>query len=95
MNHAIRCFLMILAAALVSAIIGGLFAAAVATLSPEFVAGLFGPHASNLTRYAAAVGAIWGIFLGAGAMAFALAVAAAGNRFRTRPRSDQNTDKDG
>ena len=81
MNQAIRCFLMILAAALLSAVIGGLFAAGVASLSPEFVSGLFGPQAKDVVRYAAAVGAVWGIFLGAGGMAFALAVAAYSQRF--------------
>ncbi len=86
MNYAIRCFLMILGAALLSAVIGGLFAAGVATLSPEFVGGLFGPQAKDVVRYAAAVGAVWGIFLGAGAMAFALAVAAFTQWCRGEPR---------
>jgi hypothetical protein len=92
MNQPIRCFLMILVAALLSAMIGGLFAAAVAVLSPEFVSNLFSPHTGNLTRYAAAVGAVWGIFLGAGSMAFALAVAAATQRFRSEPKQNQRAD---
>jgi hypothetical protein len=86
MNQAIKIFLLILAAALLSAAIGGLFAAGIATLSPEFVAGLFSPKIDSVVRYAAAVGAIWGVFIGAGAMAVALAVAAIANWFRPSPK---------
>jgi hypothetical protein len=69
----LRYFFYVLGAALLSALIGGLFAAAVATISPEFVKGLFSPPTGTpLTRYAAAVGMIWGIFIGAGVMGFCL-----------------------
>jgi hypothetical protein len=66
-------FVCILLAALGSAAVGGIFAALVALISPEFVKGLFAvaPDAS-LTRYAAAVGMIWGVFIGAAAMGFSL-----------------------
>ena len=89
MNHPIRNFLLILAAALLSAVIGGLFGAAIATLSPEFVSGLFSPKTDSLARYAAAVGAIWGVFIGAAAMALALSVAVISNRFGARSKSEQ------
>lgn len=71
----IRSFLSILAAALVSAAVGGVFAAILAWISPAFVRGLFSPgHAASLPRYAAAVGMIWGVFIGAAAMGFCLAL---------------------
>jgi hypothetical protein len=82
MSHAIKNFLLILAAALLSAVIGGLFGAGIAALSPDFVSGLFSPKTDSVIRYAAAVGAVWGVFIGAGAMAFGLLVAAIANWFR-------------
>jgi len=72
----LRHFLYILAAALGAALVGGLFAAGIAVISPEFVKGLFVPPAdASLPRYAAAVGAIWGVFIGAGVMGFCLGLA--------------------
>jgi hypothetical protein len=69
----LRYFFYVLGAALLSAAVGGIFAAVVAMISPEFVKGLFSPHESaSLTRYAAAVGMIWGVFIGAGVMGFCL-----------------------
>jgi hypothetical protein len=69
----IRYFCYIVAGALVSSAIGGLFAAAVAIVSPEFVKGLFVPEpGADVIHYAAAVGMIWGIFLGTAVMAFSL-----------------------
>ena len=66
-------FVCILLAALGSAAVGGIFAALVALISPEFVRGLFSvAHHASLTRYAAAVGMIWGVFIGAAAMGFSL-----------------------
>ena len=60
-------------AAILASLIGGLFAALVATISPEFVKNLFMPEeGASLTRYAAAVGAIWGVFIGTGVMGFCL-----------------------
>jgi len=45
----------------------------VALVSPEFVKELFSPpNGASLPRYAAAVGMIWGVFIGAGVMAFCL-----------------------
>ena len=72
----LRYFLYIVGGALLSSAIGGVFACVVALVSPEFVATLFSPAASSaghsIVRYAAAVGMIWGIFLGTAVMAFSL-----------------------
>jgi hypothetical protein len=69
----LRYFLCILGAAIVAAMVGGVFAAVVALISPEFVTGLFAPPpGTSLPRYAAAVGAIWGVFIGAAVMGFCL-----------------------
>jgi ABC-type multidrug transport system fused ATPase/permease subunit len=85
MNTYLRNFLLILAAGLLSAVVGGLFGAGIALLSPEFVSGLFfTPKSGNLARYAAAVGAVWGLFIGAGTMAFVIGVAAMANWFRPK-----------
>lgn len=84
MNQHIRNFVLILVAGIVSSVLSGLFGAAIAGISPEFVEGLFGPKADGIARYAAAVGAIWGLFIGAGAMAFCFGVAAISNSFKPR-----------
>jgi len=69
----LRYFFYVLGAAILASIVGGVFASVVALLSPEFVKGLFSPPAgTSLTRYAAAVGAIWGVFIGAAVMGFCL-----------------------
>ncbi len=66
-------FLYVLAAAILASIVGGAFAAIVALISPEFVKGLFSPpDGTSLPRYAAAVGAVWGVFIGTGVMGFCL-----------------------
>ena len=69
----LRYFAYIVAAALASSAVGGMFACVVAVISPEFVASLFGAGArGSLVRYAAGVGMIWGVFLGTAAMGFSL-----------------------
>jgi len=69
----LRYFLYVLLAALLSAAVGGGFAFTIGHLSPEFVKGLFAPPVgASLPRYAAAVGAIWGVFIGAAVMGFSL-----------------------
>lgn len=69
----LRYFLYIVGGALASAALGGLFASVVAFVSPEFVSTLFTRDASgSLVRYAAAVGMIWGLFLGTAVMGFSL-----------------------
>ena len=60
----LRYFFYIVAGALASSLLGGLFACVVSFVSPEFVKGLFSPPAGTaLPRYAAAVGMILGSFL--------------------------------
>jgi hypothetical protein len=72
----LRYFLYIVGGAFLSSGLGGIFACIVALVSPEFVATLFSASASaaghSIVRYAAAVGMIWGIFLGTAVMAFSL-----------------------
>lgn len=64
-----RKFYSIVAASLASAVIGGLFGAGIALLSPSFVSDLFLKEASKgMLRYGAAAGAISGIVLGAAVM---------------------------
>src|SRR5437764_15175216 len=79
----LRYFFYIVCGALLSSVLGGIFACVVALISPEFVAGLFSPSASaaghSLVRYAAAVGMIWGIFRGTAVMAFSLLLVTAVN----------------
>ena len=68
-----RYFLYVVAGALASSALGGLFACAVALISPEFVSTLFGRTADgSLMRYAAGIGMIWGLFLGTAVMGFSL-----------------------
>jgi len=66
-------FLYMLGAAISASVIGGIFASIVAMISPDFVKRLFSvPDPTPITPYAAAVGAIWGVFIGAGVMGFCL-----------------------
>ena len=69
----VRYFIYIVAGALASSALGGLFACVVALISPEFVGSLFGRGTDgSLVRYAAGVGMIWGLFLGTAVMGFSL-----------------------
>ena len=69
----LRYFFFVLAAAILASVVGGVFAAVVALISPEFVKGLFSTaEGTSVPRYAAAVGAIWGVFIGAAVMGFCL-----------------------
>jgi len=90
----LRYFFYIVAGALVSSVIGGLFAAIIAFISPEFVKGLFSPAAeANLPRYAAAVGMIWGVFLGTAVMAFSLLLVTAVQVTKLiKKKSDEKSD---
>ncbi|OGV59283.1 MAG: hypothetical protein A2283_22830 [Lentisphaerae bacterium RIFOXYA12_FULL_48_11] len=91
---AIGFFCIILIGSLVSAIIGGGFGALVATISPEFVDELLHPKATQtLTRYAFAVGMIWGLFIGAAVSGFACFLAAVLKILRIR-FENQKDDKD-
>jgi hypothetical protein len=66
-------FLMILCGSLLAALVGGLFAALIASVSPQFLTGLFSlePEDGSVVRYAFSVGMIWGLFLGVGVSCFA------------------------
>ncbi len=70
---AIGFFLIILLGSLLSALLGGVFALLVATISPEFVRGLFSLAQENggVARYAFTVGMILGLFIGAAVSGFA------------------------
>ncbi|MEK6230582.1 MAG: hypothetical protein N2A42_01900 [Luteolibacter sp.] len=69
---AIQLFGVVLGGALISAILGGLFAMAIALVSPEFVSGLFSLKEDiSAPRYAFSVGMIWGLFIGAAVGGFA------------------------
>ncbi len=71
----LKYFLYIVGAALLSAMLGGVFAAGVAWTSPEFVKGWFmPPSGSDPVRFAATLGMIWGLFLGTGVMGFCILV---------------------
>jgi len=78
-------FVIILIGALLAAVAGGAFGALVATISPEFVTGLFNKTAeSGIVRYAVAVGMIWGVFIGAAVSGFACFLAAVIKMLRIR-----------
>jgi cyanate permease len=71
----IRFFGAILLAGLSSAALGAAFGVIVALLSPEFVQDLFSHHqAAGLTRYAAAVGMVWGLAIGIAVSGFSLLI---------------------
>jgi hypothetical protein len=69
---AIGYFLLILIGSLLAAGLGGLFAMAIALISPEFIRNLFslGDENGALLRYAVTVGMIWGLFIGAAVSGF-------------------------
>ena len=76
-KSAIGFFVIMLVGALLSALVGGAFGALVATISPEFVTGLFSQKAeAGIVRYAFAVGMVWGVFIGAAVSGFACLLAA-------------------
>jgi hypothetical protein len=71
----VKTFLSIVAAALGSSVVGGIFGAAVAVVSPEFVRNLASsPVPDSVVRYGAGLGMIWGLFLGVGVMGFSLLI---------------------
>jgi hypothetical protein len=74
---AVGFFVVIVLGALLSSLLGGVFGAAVAAISPEFVRSLFHTQAGvDIIRYAFAVGMIWGLFAGAAVSGFACFLAA-------------------
>lgn len=89
----LRYFLSVLGAALLSALVGGGFAALIGTISPDFVKGLFGvPVGASIPSYAAAVGSIWGVFIGAGVMGFCLGLVTLVQVARTLARKKDGDD---
>ena len=71
----VRNFLSIVGAALGSSVVGGLFGATVAVVSPELVRSLASsPVPGSIVRYAAGLGMIWGLFLGVAVMGFSLLI---------------------
>lgn len=82
---AVGFFVIMLAGSLLSSLVGGAFGALVATVSPEFVSGLFGQKAeAGIVRYAFAVGMIWGVFIGTAVSGFACLLAAVVKILRVR-----------
>ena len=76
-KSAIGFFVVIVIGALVSAVLGGGFAALIVTISPEFVSNLFGNEATQkIVHYSFAAGIIWGLFIGATVSGFACFLAA-------------------
>ena len=70
-KKAVQLFGVVLGGALLSAILGGLFAMIVALISPEFVSGLFSlKDGVSVSRYAISVGMIWELFIGVGVGGF-------------------------
>ena len=69
---AIGFFLVILLGSLLSSVLGGLFGWLLATISPEFISGLFSlkDDLDSVPRYAFTVGMIWGLFIGAAVTGF-------------------------
>jgi len=57
--------------------VGGAFAAAIAIISPDLISGMFCKASDHsIVRYSFAIGAIWGVFIGAAASGFACFLAA-------------------
>lgn len=71
-----REFLLILAAALGCALLGGGFGYAIGLLSPEFIDEIVGRHIGQPERMGTVLGLLTGLLLGAGTMAFGLLVSA-------------------
>lgn len=87
MNPTIKNFLIILGLALISSGLGAGFGALIAAISPEFVEGLFAASKNvGLVRYAAAVGMIWGLFIGAAVGGFSTLLALLNAFMKSRPR---------
>jgi hypothetical protein len=85
LKSAVGFFVLIVGGSIASAALGGIFAAIVAAISPEFVTSLFGDDAGErVTAYSVVVGMLWGLFIGAGASAFACGLAAIIKMLRIR-----------
>lgn len=74
---AIGFFIIIMLGALAAAFVGGAFAAVIAVISPDLISGMFSNAPDHsIVRYSFAIGAIWGVFIGAAASGFACLLAA-------------------
>ncbi len=87
MKKAITYFGLVLGGALVSSAVGALFAVVIAQISPEFIDDLFAAR-DTPANYAAVVGMIGGLFIGAGVMCFCLGVTAFVELLRSKPKKD-------
>ena len=87
-----RNFLFIVGAALGSSVLGGVFGAIVAVISPEFVRGLASTSPESIVRWAAGMGMIWGLFLGTAVMGFSLLIS---TLVRLTRALESNRSKDG
>ena len=87
MNKHIQNFLLILGASILASILGAIFAVLLSHLSPELIHDLFGLK-RHPVRFAASVGMLWGLSIGAGAMAFCLGIAAVANWFRPKSKTE-------
>ena len=85
MKKVIIYFSLVLGGALVSSAVGALFAVVIAQISPEFIEDLFAARESP-AAYAAVMGMIWGLFIGAGVMCFCLGIAAFVELLRPKPK---------
>ena len=89
-------FITVLVASLVSAALGALFASVISLVSPDLVSDLFNrEEGDRVLRYAAAVGMIWGLFIGAAVSCFAslLAVVVKVIRIRLEYRRDKEANQ--
>lgn len=73
MDHIFKLFGLIVGGSILASIFGAIFGALVSGVSEEFAASLFGHHQFQVS-YCAAVGMIWGLFLGLGVMLFCVAI---------------------
>lgn len=83
---ALSYFLLILGGALLSAVLGGIFAWIIALISPDFVRDLVagGSPRVDIVGYAAAMGMLWGLFIGAAAAGFGCFLSTAMQLIRLR-----------
>ncbi len=88
-------FLLILVGSLLAAVLGGLFAMAIAMISPEFIQSLFSlaDKEGSIPRYAFSVGMIWGLFMGAAVSGFSCFLSVVLKIIRLRIEHQSNSPK--
>jgi len=82
MTKTLSHFALMVCGALFGAVLGGAFAVGLGFLSPEFINDLFPTKKTEVVRYAGALGAVVGLFLGFGGMVFALFLQAINRKVR-------------